>query len=171
MKTILRITKDDFSELSYDLFIEDINYLVNELNLFCEIRNNKFNNIVEDNKRYLSSQSEYKDKLIVEARGYSQSDWQEYTLYYNESELKTSQQKNYFESLVTQLERSFTHFNDYSCELFEREEIDGKVFDADPHDWTTFCIDDIEFPDEEDVKQRHNEIYGENHDEIIIEIN
>ena len=171
MKTILRITNDIYSTLSYDMFIEDITYLVNELNLFCKIANNSMVNNVEDKKLYLSSESEYTDKLIVEAKGYSQGDWQEFTLYYNEADLKDKQKKAYFESLVTQLERSFTHFNDYSCELFEREEIDGKVFDADPHDWTTFCIDDIEFPDEEDVKQRHNEIYGVNHDEIIIEIN
>ena len=109
MKTILRITNDIYSTLSYDMFIEDITYLVNELNLFCKIANNSMVNNVEDKKLYLSSESEYTDKLIVEAKGYSQGDWQEFTLYYNEADLKDKQKKAYFESLVTQLERSFTH--------------------------------------------------------------
>ena len=63
MKTTKKLTivKDFDSHYCYELFAEDITYLVNELNVFCEIDNNNFTNIVEDQKRYNSCKDDYQD--------------------------------------------------------------------------------------------------------------
>ena len=172
MKTLLKISKDNFSNLSYDMFIEDVNYLVNELNVHCEVKNNNYINIVEQQKRYVSNSDEYNNHVVIEARGYSQSEWQTYILYYNEDELNTPMHKSYFESLIKQLERSFTHFNEYYCEKFEYIESNGKQYiENESFDSTCFCIDNIEFPSEEDVKQEYIGIYGIDYDTIEININ
>jgi len=171
MKTVLRITKDYYSSLSYEDFREEINYLVNELNIFCEIKNNNYINIIEEQKNYSSSIEEYKNKISISAIGYCQSEWQEYTLYYNETELNTPQMKMYFSSLLDQLQKSFTHFNDYFCEKYERTEIDGKTFNSEPFDYTSFYIRYIEFPSKEDIIEEYMAIYGEDFDILEIETN
>lgn len=172
MKTLLRISKDNFSNLSYDIFIEDVNYLVNELNVHCEVKNNKYINIVEQGKRYQSNIEDYKNKIMIEATGYCQSEWQKYILHYNENELNTPQQRMYFSSLVKQLERSFTHFNEYFCEKFEYIESNGKQYiENESFDSIGFIIDNIEFPTEEDVKNEYISIYGNDFDTIEININ
>ncbi len=38
MKTIIRITNDYNGTLSYDNFKEYINYLVHEMDIFCEVK-------------------------------------------------------------------------------------------------------------------------------------
>lgn len=164
MKTIIRITKDNFSTLSYDMWKEDINYLVNEIDLICKVKNDRFNNIVEDEKNYLGEISDYKNKSIVDAIGYSQSEWQTYILYHNLKE-----DDNLLNQLIEQLKKSFTHFNDYFVEKFEQEEINGKKFNSEPFDYTSFCINHIEFPEKNDVLKEYNEIYGIDYDKVIIE--
>lgn len=172
MKTLLRISKDNFSNLSYDMFTEDVNFLVNELNVHCEVRNKRDANIVNDMKNYQSSIEDYNNHVVIEARGYSQSDWQTYILYYNDNELNTPMYKSYFESLVKQLKRSFTHFNDYFCEKFEYIESNGKRYiENESFDFTGFCIDNIEFPSEEDIKEEYIAMYGIDFDTIEININ
>lgn len=172
MKTLLRITKDNYTNSSYEYFIEDINYLVNELNVFCEVKNKNYSNIIENNKRYQSSIEDYKNKISIEATGYCQGDWQKYILHYNENELNTPQQRMYFASLIKQLKRSFTHFNDYFCEKFEYIESDGKKYIQDESfDSTGFVIDNIEFPSEEDVQNEYVAMYGIDFDTIEININ
>ena len=171
MKTIIKITNDNFSELSYNYYVENLNYLVNELNVFCELKNNDYINLIEQEKRYTSDKDDYKNKIEVTAKGYSQSDWQTFILYYNENELNTPQKRMEFSDLIKQLERNFTHFNDYIVEKFEQTEIDGKKFNSDPHDYTSFCIMHTEFPDKDDVLKEYLEIYGKDYDEVIIELN
>jgi len=165
MKTIIRITNDYNGTLSYDNFKEDINYLVHEMDIFCEVKNNNLNNIVEDEKNYAGNKDDYSKQTIVNATGYSQNEWETYVLYHNLEE----DDRNLI-SLVKQLKRSFTHFNDYQVEKFERTTIDGKDFDSEPHDYTCFCIDFIEFPEEKDIIKEYNEIYGIDYDEYIVEI-
>ena len=165
MKTIIRITNDYNGTLSYDNFKEDINYLVNEMDIFCEVKNNNLNNIVEDEKNYAGNKDDYSKQTIVNATGYSQNEWETYVLYHNLEE----DDRNLI-SLVKQLKRSFTHFNDYQVEKFERTTIDGKDFDSEPHDYTCLCIDFIEFPEKEDIIKEYNEIYGVDYEEYIIEI-
>ena len=107
MKTQVKITNDDYGQTAYDNYIEDINYLVNEQNnVFCEIKNNRFTNIVEDEKNYSSSPDDYRNKTIIEAKGYTQGEWQEYVIYHNKP----------IQALKKQLKRSFTHFNGYCVE-------------------------------------------------------
>ena len=168
MKTIIKITKDIYTDNSYQMWKEDINYLVNELDVLCEVKNNNFNNVVEDEKNYQSDTKDYKNIIIVYAKGYSQSDWQEYVLHYNEASLDTPQQRTYFSSLVEQLEKSFTHFNDYSVEKYEQTEIDGKIFNSEGHDYTTFSVNYIEFPEDQDVLDEYNSIYGIDYDQAIV---
>ena len=165
MKTIIRITNDYNGTLSYDNFKEYINYLVHEMDIFCEVKNNKFNNIVEDEKNYAGNKDDYSKQTIVNATGYSQNEWETYVLYHNLEE----DDRNLI-SLVKQLKRSFTHFNDYQVEKFERTTIDGKDFDSEPHDYTCLCIDFIEFPEKKDIIKEYNEIYGVDYDEYIVEI-
>lgn len=165
MKTIIKISNDYYSDLSYQMFREQINYLVNELDIFCEVKNDKFENIVEREKRYLSSKDDYKNKTIVNAIGYSQGDWQEYILYHNLDE-----NDNDLKILVDELKKSFTHFNDYFVEKFEQEEIKGKKFNSEVLDITSFSITDIEFPDENDILDAYIEIYGKDFDKCIIEV-
>lgn len=165
MKTIIRISADYQSTTSYDEFIETINNLVNEMDVFCEIKNARCINVVEQQKEYTSNKEDYKNSTTIEAKGYSQGDWQTYVLYHN-----VDNNDENLKLLVSELEKSFTHQNDYSVEKFEQTEINGKVFNANPHDYTTFCIRHIEFPEKEDVIAEYNEIYGEDYDECIIEI-
>ena len=51
MKTILKISKDYGFNDAYNLKIEDINYLANEINVFCEIKNHNYTNIIEQEKK------------------------------------------------------------------------------------------------------------------------
>ena len=51
------------------MFIEDINHLVNELNVYCEIKNKDYTNIVEQQKRYISNIEDYKNSIVIEATG------------------------------------------------------------------------------------------------------
>ena len=171
MKTIIEISNDYNSDFCYQTKVEDINYLVNELDVFCELRNTNYINIIEQEKRYNSEKEDYKNKIIINAKGYSQSDWQDYILYYNENELSTPQKRMYFSNLVKHLEREFTHQNDYIAKKYEQTKIDGKIFNSEPFDYTCFYIDDIEFPNNEDIIKEYIALYGEDFDEFIIEDN
>ena len=169
MKTLLKITKDNYSESSYGYFKEDINYLVNNLHVYCSVKNNSFNNIVEDEKNYQTFKNDFDNKIEITAKGYCQSDWQVYVLSYNEYYLDTPEKRMEFSYLVKQLERSFTHFNDYFCEKFEYTEINGRKFiNPEAYDTTFFIISHTEFPEIEDIKKEYNEIYGIDYDEIEI---
>ena len=153
MKTIIEISKDYDNDFCYQTKVEDINYLVNELDVFCELRISDYINIIEQEKRYNSEKQDYKNKIIINAKGYSQSEWQDYILYYNENELNTPQKRMEFSYLVKHLERTFTYQNDYIAKKYEQTEIDGKIFNSEPFDYTCFYIDDIEFPNNEDIKK------------------
>lgn len=168
MKTIIKISNDFSGDTAYQEFCDEIYYLVNDadIEVECEVKNNNFINTVEEKKNYSTAGTKFKYKTEVEAKGYSQGDWQTYILYHNvEKDNETLQR------LVEELKKSFTHMNDYYVEKFERIEIDGKVFDAEPHDMTWFAIRGVEFPDNDDVLAAYIEIYGKDYDEVIININ
>ena len=171
MKTILKISKDYGFNDAYNLKIEDINYLANEINVFCEIKNHNYTNIIEQEKTYHSQKEDYKNKTIINAKGYSQSDWQEYVLYYNEKELTTPQDKTYFSNLIQHLERTFTHQNNYIAKKYEQTEIDGKIFNSGNFDCSCFYIDYMEFPNDKDIIKEYTGLYGKDFNEFIIENN
>lgn len=167
MKTVIRISRDHHGDGAYRCFVDEINYLVNEeVNCYCEVADNSFINIVEQEKNYATSEGEFANKTIVDAIGYYQGEWQRYTIHHN-----LEQDNDALHRLVCELRKSFTHMNSYIVEKFERTEINGKNFDAEPHDYTTFSIRHIEFPDEQDVLVEYTDIYGVDYDECIIEIN
>ena len=168
MKTIVKITNDYDSDGAHQSKVDDINYIVNEISVLCETTNDSYINLIEQEKRYASEKEDYNNKIIIEARGYSQSDWQTYTLYYNEKELQTPEQRMLLSILIQHLERSFTHSNDYKVAIFEQTVIDGKTFNSDPHDYICFSITHIEFPDEADVLEEYNAQKEVDHDSHII---
>ena len=170
MKTLVKITPDHNSTASYDAFKADINCLANELNIFCEIKNNDFINIIEEQKRYVTEKDEYTDSIVIDATGYSQSDWQTYTIHYNKKEIEGEIKKAYFYALIKELKRSFTHFNDYFCEKFEYIETKkGKLAVVnEPYDFVTICVDTVEFPTKENIETEYLEIYGKDFDKIEI---
>lgn len=167
-ETLIVIENDYFGDDAELETTEDINNLVNELDVFCELKNGEYINIVEQEKRYSSSKGDYKKSIQIEAKGYSQGEWQTYTLYYKLDGSK--KQKTYLESLIQHLERSFTHDHNYCVNKYEVVTIDGKEFKGESEDYTTFCITNIEFPEEEDVKAEYLSIYGEDYDKIEINI-
>lgn len=158
MKTLIEITTDYNSTDSYDYRNEQISEILRENNVYCEVKNNRFTNPVKST----GEKTDYKNKIIIDAIGYSQSDWQAYVLRYN----KMNDSIKY---LIQLLERSFTHQNDYFVQKFEVTNIKGKQFKSEAIDITTFGISDIEFPDENEVLKAYNDIYGKDYD--IFEIN
>ena len=171
MKTIIKITNDYNLDLSYQSKVDDINMIVNEINVLCKTKNNSYINLIEQEKIYASEQEDYKNKIVIEAKGYSQGEWQTYTLYYNEKEIKTPQHKIYLSDLIQHLERSFTHNNDYSVEKYEQTEIDGQMFNSESHDYTSFSIVHTEFPDDNDIIEEYKSIYGVDYDIYLIDNN
>ena len=166
METILKITQEYNSNLSYQYFTDEINYLVNNIDIFCEVKNDNFINIVEQEKNYNSSKEQYKNKTILEASGYSQSEWQTYVLYHNLEETNKD-----LICLCNELKKSFTHFNDYSAEIIKRTEIDGIIYESKNIDSFSFCIRYIEFPDKKDILGAYNNEFGINYDNYEIDIN
>lgn len=167
MKTVIRISTNYSGEQSYQDRDDSIYNIVNEgIEVHCEIANNRMINIVEEIKNYSTNRDDFKNKTTVSAIGYVQSEWQDYELYHNEED-----GSNDLELLIEELKKTFTHHNNYFVEKFEREEINGKNFDSEPHDYTFFHIRHIEFPDKEDVLKEYIDIYGKDYDEVIIEIN
>jgi hypothetical protein len=165
MKTVIRISNDYQSSISHNQWREDINYFSNEIQVHCSISNIDYTNTVRENQTYTPSKADLPKVKIIEAKGYCQGEWQEYKLRY----ACEDDNKNLV-ALIELLERTFTHKNDYWVEKFERAEIDGKNFDADPHDFEHFYIDHIEFPEKEDVLKAYIEIWGKDFDEFEINI-
>ena len=164
MKTVIRISTDYNGDCSLRERNDNIYNLVNDcIEVHCEISNTRMVNIIEGVKNYSTNKEDFKNVTHVIASGYVQGDYQEYKLYHNQPE-----GDNDLRLLVEELEKTFTHYNDYVVEKFEREEINGKNFDADPHDYTAFCVRHIEFPDKEDVLKEYIAIYGEDYDEVEI---
>ena len=165
METILKIKQDYSGDLSYQCFTDEINYLVNNIDIFCEVKNDNFINIVEQEKNSHSSKEQYENKTVVESIGYSQRDWQTYVLYHN-----LKQNNKDLICLCKELEKSFTHFNDYSAEIIKRTEIDGVLYESENIDSFSFCIRYIEFPDKKDILQAYNDEFGVNYDNYEIYI-
>ena len=168
-KIKIEISKDCYSDNSYRNYIDDINYVVNEIDCFCEIANNNYINIIEQEKRYNSNKDDYKNYFIIEAIGYSQGDWQRYKVYYNKDSNNVEQQNN-IKDLKKLLSQSFTHKNDYSVVKKELITVNGKEFESEIES-TSFCINYIEFPDNKDIINEYNCIYGIDYNDYQININ
>ena len=162
METTIKIviSTDYYSGLSDMKYEDDINYLANELDVFAEISNNDYTNIIEEQKRYSSSKEDYNGSVLVESTGYSQGEWQRTKIYYN----KEDDNIQLLEQLTTLISRMFTHRNDYSVVKKEVIHHNGREYETDI-DHATFSINHIEFPEEEDIIREYDETYGGNYDD------
>lgn len=168
--TLVTIENDYYSGNAYQQWKEDINYLVNELDLFCTIGNNRMINVIEQEKRYSSSKEDYNNSIHVTAKGYSQGDWQNYTLYYNEKDLSTPELRMYFSDLIKQLEKTFTHQNDYNVMKYEVITVNGEEFTGESFDSACFSVTHTEFPDKDEVLKEYISIYDEDYDKVKLMI-
>lgn len=160
----ISIENDYNSENSFDYWNNEIENVLTELDLYCEVKNSRFINPLENNNK-TKDKKDYKNKFFIDAFGYSQSDWQTYSIYYNRKDTNL----NYFNELINLLKKSFTHKNDYIITKTEVVTINNKTFESDAIDYTTFSITDIEFPDANEIEKCYIEWYGKDFD--IIEIN
>jgi hypothetical protein len=162
INTKVVIKKDYNSNLSYDIRNQNIGYLLTELDLYCEIKNNSFVNIIKELQATNAYNNNYTDKLIINAVGYSQSDWQEYTLHYNKDEIN----KAYLKQLIKLLKKSFTHLNDYIAYVNELVTVDNKTYSSVNTECFGFCVNQTEFPESESIIKEFNEQFGIKYDTI-----
>lgn len=162
----LTIENDYNSNLSHQLKTESIQNLLTELDLFCEVSNHNFYNIIKELQPNKTYKDDYKDSLIVNAKGYYQGDWQEYKIFYNKKDtnIKT------LNCLVDELEKSFTHEHDYIAKVNELIIINDKTYIGNNAEYYSFYINDIEFPNQNDVLNEFNYIYGIKYDILEIDI-
>jgi len=162
-KTILEVYNDYDFNLSHADYKENINNLASELDIIIFNENNRLDNIISDlqkTKYCTNHKDSYKNSITINCVGYSQSDWDTYTIYYNDmtNDLK------YFCKL---LKRLFTHKNDYLIK--EIELLDSgysKVINTH-----SIMINYIEFPTNKDITETIKH-YGIGHyDEIIFNNN
>ena len=163
-KIFLKIEADYFSGNAHEYYMEGIDELVNEINIFCVVKNNRYNNVVEDLKRYSSEIEDFTKNVVVSAKGYSQGDWQDYTIYYNDY-------CSSLDNLTKILKKTFTHQNDYIVKKYEVITVDGEEYTSDVIDSTIFSITDIEFPETKDIIAEYSFMYGFDYDKIEVEIN
>ncbi len=156
MKTLVKI-EATYDGHSHEMKLEDIQEAISGIDLYCETSNKRFIDIV--NKK-VGEKDDYYYQEVIQAKGYSQGEWQTYNIYHSEDDI---------DRLRTLLERTFTHENDYIASLYHYTEINDVRFVAeDCFDRTMFSVDDIEFPEKEDIIKRYEEIEGKNYDELLI---
>jgi hypothetical protein len=152
MKTIIKITTDNYSQLSFDYWKET--FTETDQEFYIEISNKNYL-LPCENKH---NKEEFENSKVISAKGYSQGEWQDYKIYFN------GELPKYIE---TALKHTFTHKNEYFVTKYEQTEIDGKVFESEILDSTGFCIDHIEFPTKEEIENEYLSIYGKDFDELI----
>ena len=147
---------------AFEIYKEDLLSCARDLDIIVKNKNSRnFANILKDWDQVVSM--DYKYKKTIGCTGYSQSDWDTYTIYYKEWNEQT-------QLLADLLERLFTHKNDYSVNVME--------YLSTGHSKMIHCfvlsITDIEFPEHEDIKEEIDEcLYDEGikYDEIVYNLN
>lgn len=164
MTIIYSIEQDFISQNAWYMYLEDVQNLYKyelgeKVFITHENRSLAGLGIAELDSNVEEEQlEEYDSKTIVTAKGYSQGDWEEYTLYYNEAEL-SEQELETLEILKVELSKLYTHKNDYSVTALEVREIDGKQWST-PYEVENglFSITHVEFPEDEDIVQAFKEV-------------
>ena len=140
-KTIQLVVSDDYnSGLSYAIYKEDLEICAEDLDIIVKNQNYKNNNVLKDYDRSVSM--DYKYKKTIECTGYSQGDWDTYTIYYK----VWNDQTQLLAELLSQL---YTHKHDYLVEVNE-------ILDHDHSKKIEFfgiTINDVEFPDNERIRE------------------
>ena len=159
MKTLVKIENDYLTSHAYDEWKEDINYLASELDILCTIRNRDYSSIEVQNTK---EKDDYSEVIIIEAKGYSQGEWQDYVIYYDKWSDTLS-------NLCEELKKTFTHKHNYFVSKHDIIELDGKKYTGEAYDHTGFIICDVEFPNENKIIETYIEYWGKDYD--IIEFN
>jgi hypothetical protein len=152
------IERDYSSNTSWDLYVDNLKYLLEGLDVKIENTNPRNTNILKDQNNY-KKRSEYKGYLKANPKGYSQGEWDEYTIYFDYT--KDDEEFARIEDIIEELERLYTHKNDYQVKIVEyNNEGYSKVVGVEH-----ISITQIEFPEEEDLIKELDEM-GCEYDEI-----
>ena len=145
MKNIARISRDYHSQLSDDIWNEDLNEYIQSLDVFIETNNRQFSIDTIRNQRKTIDEFDITNEgdaqcISLDAKGYVQSEWESYWVYYK----CTDEEVN---PLIEHLKKTFTHRNDYLLENVE-ELITGhsKVVNR-----CVINVDYPEFPELQDI--------------------
>ena len=163
-KTILEVYNDYDSNFAYEDYKENINGLASELDIIIFNKNDeKFDNIISDRQKtkYCTNHKDsYKNSITIDCVGYSQSDWDTYTIYYNDM-------TNDLKYLCKELKRLFTHKNDYLIKEIELlDSGHSKVINTH-----SIMINYIEFPTNKDIAETIKHYGIGDFDEIIFNNN
>lgn len=146
-KNVIEVTNDYQNDLSWELYKEDLINLSEDLDIAVHNGNRRMNNVLPSKKIDTDG---YHKKCIISCTGYSQSDWDDYTIYYNEDCKE-------LDMLKKELSKVCTHKNDYIMEVHEVL----KSGHSKSINMQYVSISHVEFPDEDDIKQsviEHGEI-------------
>ena len=140
-KTIELVVEEDYnSGFAFDLYKEDVLNCAEDLDIIVKNKNTQYSHILKDHDKVVSM--DYKYKKNIECIGYSQGEWDTYTIYYKEWNDQT-------QLLADLLKNIFTHKNDYSVyvnEIIDHEH--SKLVDR-----FGFSITDQEFPDHDRIRK------------------
>ena len=114
MRKYIKITASydtTFCELSRENNIESA---LEYLDVLIVAQNSDYKNFAQElNTKGTSTDPEsYTDLKRVNATGYSQSEWQNYEIWYNESDVKNDEHILAMETLVDELKKTINHFNE-----------------------------------------------------------
>tara|TARA_R100000544_G_C2227101_1_gene61564 strand:- start:2579 stop:3067 length:489 start_codon:yes stop_codon:yes gene_type:complete len=157
MKKIARISKDYESYYSQDKWTEDLKVEMREVDVYISLPKDRENwglvDLLQTEQNTFADQ--YSNCVHIQATGYVQGSFLDYKIYYNGDEDK-------LKYLKTLLKRTFTHKNDYIVENIEMlPSGHSKIIDK-----TSFCVNDVEFPKLEDIKNAIEEHEGYAYDEF-----
>ena len=137
-KYVVILINDYDSVFSWYMYLDYVRDLASEIDIAVHNRNRSMSNILPSKKIDTDG---YHKSCIVGCTGYSQSEWDDYTIYYNEESKE-------LELLKEQISMAFTHKHDYCIEAIETLESGHSMV----IDYCIVSIDWIEFPDENDIK-------------------
>lgn len=151
MKKIKLEVKNDYdSNYSWELYEDNLHDLLDGLDVKVENSNSRNSNILEKVNSYKKG-VEYKNYIDVSCKGYSQSDWDDYKIYFDYS--NGEEEFSRVEDVAKELQKLYTHKNDYWVQQIE-------VLDSGHTKHLLsfqFSILDIEFPNNSDIKYRIDE--------------
>lgn len=144
-RIILEVQNDYDSNWAWEMYIDNLKCIAEELDIRVENENRRNTNILESINSYKKG-VEYKNYIDVRCIGYSQSEWDNYKIYFDDL-------NDDIKYIAEELKRIYTHKNDYYVKQIE--ELDSghqKTLDS-----FSFSILDVEFPENKDIKYRIDE--------------
>ena len=152
MKKTKLVVKNDYeSNFSWELYKDNLHDLLYGLDVRVENENDRMSNVLSRVNSHIKA-SEYKHYLSVDCKGYSQSEWDEYKIYFDYDK-GFVEEISRIEDTLEELKKLYTHKNDYVVQKIE--ELDSghtKKLES-----FHFSILDIEFPSNSDIKYRIDE--------------